>query len=331
MLEDLKTEFASIKYLSHLLFIAIVIYLAQVSLQILNTFSDIVLIIVFAWILNFILGPLVLFVNRQTKIPLIFSTVFVYILFGLVISVSVYLLIPTVLQQIGTLSKILPLYLESSSPQIQKASQTFLTSLGDLTYIIPQVSQFLIYFITILVLSFYMIIEKKTINSTIHKILPRSWLPHMDFLEEVVDRTMTLFFRVQVIFGLISGVMTFAVLLLFGIDFAPSTAVVAGLLTLIPVIGVVLALIPPFLVSLVQDPSKALFILAILLVAQQLVYNLLGPKLIGQAFKIHPIIVLISLLVGFKVAGFIGSVFAIPVVSIATIVGKEVIEKRREE
>ena len=120
-------------------------------------------------------------------------------------------------------------------------------------------------------------------------------------------------------------------LVLFGIDFAPSTAVVSGLLTVIPVIGVVLALMPPFLASFVQDPSKALFILAILLVAQQLVYNLLGPKLIGQAFKIHPIIVLISLLVGFKVAGFIGSVFAIPVVSIATIVGKEIIEKRKEE
>jgi len=329
MLEDLKAEFASIKYLSHLLFLAIVIYLAQVFLQILNTFSDIVLIIIFAWILNFILGPLVNFVNKQTKTPLIFSTVFVYILFGFVISVSFYLLIPVITEQIRFLAEILPAYLSSSSPQIQKASQTFLESLSDLTFIIPQISQFLIYFLTILVLSFYMIIEKKTINDTIHKIIPRSWIPHMEFLEEVVDRTMTLFFRVQVIFGLISGFMTFVVLLLFGIDFAPSTAVVAGLLTVIPVIGVVLALIPPFLVSFVQDPSKALFILAILLVAQQLVYNLLGPKLIGQAFKIHPIIVLISLLVGFKVAGFIGSVFAIPVVSIATIVGKEIIEKRK--
>lgn len=331
MLEDLKAELSSIKYLSHLLLIAIVIYLAQVFLQVLDTFSDIVLIIVFAWVLNFILGPLVRLANKYLKLNILFSTILVYLLFGLVISSSVYLLIPVISQQIGVLEKVLPIYLEASPAYIQKASQTFLGSLGNFAYIIPSAFQFIIYFITVLVLSFYMIIEKKTINRTIHKMLPGSWLPHVEFLEQAVDRTMSSFFRVQLIFGLISGVVTFIVLLLFGIDFAPSTAVIAGLLTIVPVIGTVLALIPPFLVSFVSDPSKSLFILAILLVAQQLIYNILGPKLIGGAFKIHPIIVLISLLVGLKVAGLIGAVFAIPVVSIATVVGKEILENRKEE
>lgn len=330
MLQDLKRDLSSVQYLYHLLFIAAIIYLAQVFLQVLNQFSDIVLIIVFAWILNFILGPIAGFVNNRGKIPLVPSTILVYILFGAIISFSVYLLIPVISQQAFILSKILPIYLEASPPQIQKASETFLTSLGDLSLIIPSAAQFLVYFLTVLVLSFYMIIEKKTINTTLHRMLPKSWLPHVEFFEEAVDRTMSSFFRVQIMFGLIAGFVTFIVMFILGISFAPSTSVISGLLTVIPVIGVVLALIPPFLVSLVQDPSKALLILIILAVANQVIYNLIGPKLIGGAFKIHPIIVLLSLLVGYKVAGFIGSVFAIPVVSIMTIVGKEIIENRKD-
>ena len=331
MFEDFKNEISSIKYLSPLLLIAVIIFLVQVALQVLNTFSDIVIIIVFAWILSFILEPMVYFVQKKFKIPVILTTLFVYFLFGAIISVSVYILIPVMSEQIQILSKVLPGYLKSSPDFIQKGSAVFFSSLGNYVYIIPSVAQFLVYFITILILSFYLIIEKDTINKTFYKMTPRSWRPHVKFLEETVDHTMSSFLRVQLIFGIISGIFTFIVLFLFGISFAPSTSVVAGFLTIVPVIGTVLALIPPFLVSFVADPSKSLFILAILLVGQQIIYNVLGPKLIGSAFKIHPIIVLLSLLIGFKVAGLIGSIFAIPIVSIATVVGNEVLEFSQKE
>ncbi len=331
MLQDLRNEFASVKFLTHLLLIAIIIYLIQIFLQILNTFSDIVLIIVFAWILSFILEPIVYFTNRKFKVPVTLSTLFVYLLFGAVISIGIYLLIPIVSEQVQILAKNLPFYLKSSPPAIQNASIKFLDSLGNVVFLLPSVAQFLVYFITTLILSFYLIVERDTISKTIHKLTPRTWRPHMLFFEKAVDQTMASFLRVQVTFGIISGVFTFIVMLAFGINFAPSTSVIAGLLTVIPVIGTILALIPPFLVALVQDPSKALFILAILLVGQQVIYNVLGPRLIGGAFKIHPIIVLLSLLVGLKVAGLIGSIFAIPIVSIATVVGKEILANMKED
>lgn len=330
MLEDLK-QISGVKYLPPLLLIAVIIYLIQIGLSVLNTFSDIVLIVVFAWILSFILDPIVFAANKKLKIPVIITTLLIYLLFGIIISIAIYLLIPILSEQIQILSKVLPVYLVSAPPFMQKASSLLLGSLNNYIYIIPSVAQFLIYFLTTLILSFYLIVEKKTIDKTIRKMTPAPWRPHLAFLENAVDQTMASFLRVQLIFGVISGIVTFIVLLAFGINFAPSTSVVAGLLTIIPVIGTVLALIPPFLVSFVADPQKSLLILFILLIAQQLIYNILGPKLIGGAFKVHPIIVLLSLLIGLKVAGLVGGIFAIPVVSIATVVGKEILDLNSRE
>jgi len=58
----------------------------------------------------------------------------------------------------------------------------------------------------------------------------------------------------------------------------------------------------------------------ILLLAQQIIFNIWGPKFIGKAFKIHPIVVLLSFIVGFKIAGVMGAIFAIPVISIIILV-----------
>ncbi len=325
MLQDLKNEISEIKYLYPLLLIAAVIFLIQVFLQVLSIFTDIVLIIVFAWLLSFVLDPVVYFVRRTFKIPLILSTFLTFILFGALFTGAIYTLIPIVSEQIQIVVKLLPTYLFSAPPFIQNASQKFLESLTNYIYIIPSVAQFLIYFLVVLVLSFYLIVERGTIKETIYKLVPSSWHKHLTFSQQVIDQTVANYMRIQVIFGIIGALLTFVVMLAFGINFAPSTSVVAGLLTIIPVIGPVLALVPPFLVSFVVDPSKALFILAILLVLQQISYNILGPKLIGGAFKIHPIIVMLSLLAGLKVAGLIGGIFAVPLVSMATIIGKEIL------
>jgi predicted PurR-regulated permease PerM len=331
MLEDLKNEISEVKYLYPLLLIATVIFLIQVFLQVLSIFTDIVLIVVFAWLLSFVLDPIVYFVRRTFKISLILSTFLTFILFGALITGAIYTLIPIVSEQVQIVARLLPSYLSSAPVEVQNAVQKSLGSLTNYIYIIPSVAQFLIYFLVVLVLSFYLIIERGTIKETIFKLAPSSWHKHITFSQKVIDQTVANYMRVQVIFGILSGIMTFIVMAIFGINFAPSTSVVAGILTVIPVIGTILALIPPFFVSFVVDPSKAFFILAILLIAQQVSYNILGPKLIGGAFKIHPIIVMLSLLAGLKVAGLIGGIFAVPLVSMATIIGKEILGMNTKE
>ena len=118
-------------------------------------------------------------------------------------------------------------------------------------------------------------------------------------------------------------IFTWIILRIFSIDLAASIALLAGILTIIPIVGPILAVIPPAFITLVSHPENpvlAVAILAILVLLQQVVYNAIGPKLMERAFKLHPIIVFLSIIIGFKVAGPLGAVFVVPVLGICVIV-----------
>ncbi|HEX9008024.1 MAG TPA: AI-2E family transporter, partial [Patescibacteria group bacterium] len=98
-----------------------------------------------------------------------------------------------------------------------------------------------------------------------------------------------------------------------------SVAFMAGVFAIIPLIGPVLAIILPVLVALLVDPFKALMVGLILFAIQQVIFNIIGPKLLGKAFRLHPAIILISLLIGLKFAGALGAIFAIPILGIGVV------------
>ena len=73
------------------------------------------------------------------------------------------------------------------------------------------------------------------------------------------------------------------------------------------------------MVALLAGSLKALLVGVILFIAQQIVFNVIGPKLLGKVFSLHPAIILISLLIGLKFGGAFGAVFAIPVLGIGVV------------
>ena len=125
---------------------------------------------------------------------------------------------------------------------------------------------------------------------------------------------------------MLAGVSTWIVLTIFGINFAASTSLLAGILTIIPLVGPIFGIIPAAFIALISDPTnptKALLIAALLLLIQQLTFNAIGPRLLGKAFKLHPIIILLSFIIGAKVAGPLGAIFAVPVLGIIGIIFRE--------
>ena len=159
-----------------------------------------------------------------------------------------------------------------------------------------------------------------------YKLAPKNWHGNLKFVQETINETFASFLQIQVLFGVLAGITTWIVLRIFSIDFAASIAILAGLLTIIPLAGPLLGIVPPAFVVLVthpENPLLAVAIAAILLLIQQITYNAVGPKLMEKAFKLHPIVVLLSILIGFKVAGAMGAVFVVPVLGIAVIVIKK--------
>ena len=323
MIDDLKKELSSLKFLTILISIAVSIYLLRFVLEFLNNFSDVILILVFGWLVSFILEPFVDVFTRYLKLPRVMATALVFVIVAILIGFILLLFIPDITAQFITLEKVIPQFLKTSPPAVQKGVNSFINSLNNYTDIIPSLTQFIVNLATILILSFYLILDKQNLNKKLFAIAPKKYHEQLHFLQKIVDKTFASFVRIQVMWGVLGGIITWIVLTIFHVNFTASTSLIAGILTAVPVIGPIIGVIPPLLVSLIEKPQQAVFIFVIIFVIQQFIFNVFGPKLIGRAFNINPIIVMLSLLIGIKIEGFTGAVFAIPVASILLIVGRE--------
>lgn len=331
MLDDLKKELSSIKLLTTLATIAVLIYLLQFLFTFLRDFSDIILILVFGWLVSFILEPFVDLFTKYLKIPKAISTVIVFVLSAILIILTFALFIPDILSQFKALEKVVPQFLDSSPPQVQKSVENTFNSLNNYGSLIPSVTQFIINLVTILILSFYLVIDKDNINKRVFAITPKKYHEMLRFVQRVIDQSFASFVRIQILWGVIGGLITWIVLTVFGVNFAASTSIMAGILTAVPVIGPIIGVIPPLFVALIEKPDQAVIIFLVIFIIQQFIFNVFGPKLIGKAFNINPVIVILSLLIGIKVAGFTGAIFAIPVISIVLIVARELYKDYKED
>ncbi len=323
MLNDLKKEFFSLKLLTALLIAAASVYLFQFGLEFIRAFWDIFLIIFFGWLVSFILEPFVDIFSKYLKLPRIASTALVFVLSAVLIVAAFIIFIPDIIAQFKVLEKVVPAFISGTLPQFQVSATKFASSFNNLTDYIPSFTQFFINLVTVLILSFYLVLEKKNLGKKLYAITPTKYHENIRFIDDVIDRAFASFVRLQVLWGFVGGITTYIVLTIFHVPFAASTSFLAGILSAVPMIGPIIGVIPPLLVTLISKPEQALIIFLIIFLIQQFIYNILGPKLIGKAFNINPIVVLLSLLIGAKVAGITGAIFAVPIFSIIMVIGRE--------
>ena len=323
MLDELKKELSSLKLLTTLITIAVSIYLLRVLSDFLRDFSDVILILIFGWLVSFVLEPFVDIFSKYLKIPRAISTGLVFLLAGVLIVITFLIFIPDIISQFNTLEKVVPQFMKNFPPQMQNGVNNFINSFSNYADFIPSVTQFIINLVTLLILSFYLILDKDNLNKRLFTIAPVKYHEGIRFAQRVIDKSFASFVRIQVMWGVLGGIITWSVMTILGIPFAASTSLMAGILTAVPMIGPIIGLIPPLLVTFIEKPQQLIFVFAVIFVIQQFIFNVMGPKIIGKAFNINPIIVMLALLIGIKIAGFTGAVFAVPVVSILLIIGKE--------
>lgn len=139
-----------------------------------------------------------------------------------------------------------------------------------------------------------------------------------------VEKQLGLWMRAELILMLIIGVFSYIGLTLLGVNYALPLAVIAGILEVFPIVGPVVSAIPAFIVGATSSWVLGLATIALYTVIQQLENNLIVPMVMKKAIGIPPLAVLISLIVGQKLAGFSGIVLAVPFVAGMTIILKEI-------
>lgn len=336
-----------------LLSLLIGVYLFQILWGSLNYFSDIILILFLSWVLSFILDPIVDWLSSY-KLPRALSAMVVYLLLASLISWVIFLILPIIISQMLDLSNKLP-YLTEQTPKVIKnlddylkdkglnveISQSLQSSIGQLSSfgvntadkMLAFISSFLntiISVVLVLIISFYLVLDGEKLERRLVKFLPRRWGDEADFLLHTVNTSFSGFLKGQLTISIIWGVAVWVILLAFQINFSPLAGIMSGILMIVPFIGGFLGFIPPLLLVLLVDPNLFWLVFLVLIIAQTIEMNVFAPIIFEKSVGLHPILVLVSFLVGLKLGGGWGAFFAIPVGSILWSVFKELVEHLRE-
>lgn len=171
-------------------------------------------------------------------------------------------------------------------------------------------------FMTLMVAA-YLMMTREQIVAFFRSLPPPHARASFDRLLFRIDRGLAGVVRGQLLICLVNGVLSAIGFWLFGLKYWPILAIVAGVMSIIPIFGSILSTIPAVLIGLTQDFWIALWVLLWIIGIHQVEANLLNPKIIGVAAKIHPVLVVFALIVGEHFYGLWGALLAVPALSIA--------------
>ena len=168
----------------------------------------------------------------------------------------------------------------------------------------------------VLVLSFYMTLDGPRLGERAIGLLPTAIRDEARHFLDLVDRVFGGFLRAQLLQSIIYGFATAFVMAMLGIRDVTLASVLAAILVAIPLVGALFALIPPMLIALVAAPEQTLALIVLFFIAQQMLFNMIMPRLMGQSVGLHPLFVFAAMLIGGTVAGGWGLLFGIPVAGV---------------
>jgi predicted PurR-regulated permease PerM len=319
--------------------------LAYVAILLIEAFSTICLILFLAWLLAFIVSPIVDVVagrlpigGRAAAIALVYLVITAGIV-ALVIGIasigmaevndflgqtaqttarvnaalasiqSALRIDPAVvdLQAVfnRATSTFIPQVTASFTGQIQGIAGAMIAVLGDLFIVV--------------ILSLYMVAGSRGILDKVSRIVPNRYADELELIERTVSRAFGGFLRTQVTLVLAQFALTISVGVVFGLPYLFLTGIVTALAMFIPFFGPPIALFPPILVTALFRPEVLIPVAVILIGVQTILVNFGQPRLMRHSVGLHPILVLLSLLVGANVAGLWGAIFGIPIVAVVAI------------
>ncbi|MCB9608258.1 MAG: AI-2E family transporter [Polyangiaceae bacterium] len=183
--------------------------------------------------------------------------------------------------------------------------------------IVSRISRGIFLLFMTLMIAAYLMLTREDIVGFFRSLPPPRARPSFDRLIARIDRGLSGVVRGQLIICAVNGVLSAIGFWIFDLKYWPILALIAAIMSLIPIFGSILSTIPAVLIGLTQDFWTALWVLIWIIGIHQVEANLLNPKIIGVAAKIHPVLVVLALIIGEHFFGLWGALFAVPVLSIA--------------
>ena len=298
---------------------------------------DLVLVVVTAIVLASAMEPGVAGLMKR-KVPRLLSVIIIYILLFCVFFGMFYFFLPSVLEDLATFVSSLPSYLDAfsrvgafdeyanilgiaapssfSSNDIMDTVRSALNLGGTFANAFSAVSNVfggVLSFILIIVLSFYFAVIETGVTDFLRIITPRRYESYVLDLWKRSQHKIGLWMQGQLLLAVIMGVLIYLGLTILGVKHSLFLAVVTAVFEIIPVFGPTLASVPAIIIGFADGGlTLGLLIVALYIIAQQFENHLIYPLVVTRVVGVPPLLVILALIVGAKLAGFLGILLSVP-------------------
>ena len=171
-------------------------------------------------------------------------------------------------------------------------------------------------FVLIIVISFYLSVQEHGIENFLRLVTPVRHEKYIIGLWKRSQAKIGRWMQGQLLLGLLVGILVYLGLTILGMENALALAAIAALFEIIPLFGPILAAIPAVALGFLDSFTLGLMVLGLYVIIQQFENHLIYPLVVRKVVGVSPIIVILSLIVGAKFAGFLGLVLAVPMATV---------------
>lgn len=299
----------------------IFIFIALVALLYFARSAFVVLVL--GIVISLGIEPLVEFLSEKLKIGRTLGVLAVLVFVLSIIAISLYLVVPVVLHEIGgfvvhltdAVSSIPGITIPNVSIQ-NLGLDGILNIVGSgepISGIVSGVFKALVLFFGTIVITLYLSIQKDGTEKMLRLILPAAYERSTLAVFEGFKKKMRRWLGTQVVLSAFVGLSVWLGMWIIGVRYPLVLGLVAAVLEVVPIIGPIVAGAAAFFVAATDSLGLGLYVIVFFLVLQQFENHVLVPLVMGKGMKVHPVVVVVSLLVGGEIAGFIGILLSVPI------------------
>jgi predicted PurR-regulated permease PerM len=346
------------KKLIIIMLIAIIFYIFTMILRKFPFISDIIATIIGSIIIAYALNPIINSFERR-NIKRFYGVIIVYLSIVAMFFILSVLVIPSSGKEIRRFVSNLPIYFEQISdimdgfytkyystlgglpPMFQGIENIVMENLVKLEGIISDsmtkfvggvlsMASKLVNIVLTPILVLYFLVDKAYFKELLIKLIPNKYREDTLQLASIIDTSLKQFIKGRLIMSLYAGVMTTILLLVLGIEFPFVIGFITGVADIVPYIGPFLGYVPAVFFASFSGIMKVIWVSIFWVLIQWTENNIVAPKIIGENMGMHPMVILLSIIIGGGVFGVFGMILSVPIVAITKITTQYILDKRRK-
>lgn len=194
---------------------------------------------------------------------------------------------------------------------------------------------FVISFFIVFFVGLYLMLDKEKVSDQIDRfakaVMNKTLYNGSHWAILTIDEIFYKYFTGKILTSMLIGFLFYLGLLVIGVEYAPLFGVIVAITNVIPYFGPIIGAVPAVIITLIDEPIKALWVGIWILIVQQFDGNVLAPNVLGKIVELNPFWVLFSVIVGGSLFGILGMFVAIPVFAVIKVIFEEALTRWEEK